>query len=126
EDYTVAKGPQPRAHDDVYVHRPYTDRRGRVHIGLLNEKLGLGLYWQFKHSEIPIVNQWQHFHKGTYVTGIEPGNCSVLGRAWNRKHGTLQYIEPGEVREFNMEIGVLDGADQMRDFEQKVEQGLAR
>ena len=28
EDYTVAKGPQPRAHDDVYVHRPRTDRQG--------------------------------------------------------------------------------------------------
>ncbi|MCY3668038.1 MAG: DUF4432 family protein, partial [Gemmatimonadetes bacterium] len=126
EEYTVAKGPQPRAHDDVYVHRPHTDHRGRIYIGLLNENLGLGLYWQFKRSEIPIVNQWQHFHKGTYVTGIEPGNCSVLGRAWNRKHGTLQYIEPGEVREFNMEIGVLDGADQMREFERKVEQGLAR
>ena len=77
-------------------------------------------------GEIPIVNHWQHFHKGTYVTGIEPGNCSVLGRAWNRKHGTLQYIEPDEVREFNMEIGVLDGADQMREFERKVEQGLTR
>ena len=125
-DYTVAKGPQPRAHDDVYVHRPRTDRQGRVHIGLLNEKLGLGLYWQFKHSEIPIVNHWQHFHKGTYVTGIEPGNCSVLGRAWNRKHGTLQYIEPGEVREFNMEIGVLDGVDEMREFERKVKRGLAK
>jgi len=38
----------------------------------------------------------------------------------------LQYIEPGEVREFNMEIGVLDGADEMRDFERKVERGLAQ
>ena len=30
----------------------------------------------------------------------------LFGRAWNRKHGTLQYIEPGEVREFNMERGI--------------------
>ena len=39
---------------------------------------------------------------------------------------TLQYIEPGEVREFNMEIGVLDGADEMREFERKVKRGLAK
>ena len=30
------------------------------------------------------------------------------------------------MREFNMEIGVLDGADEMRDFERKVERGLAK
>lgn len=61
-----------------------------------------------------------------YDTGIEPGNCSVLGRAWNRRHGSLQYIEPDEEREFNMEIGVLDGADEMRDFERKIERELAK
>ena len=123
-DYAVAKGPQATAHDDVYVHRPLADRQGKVHVGLLNDKLGLGLYWKFKRSEIPVVNQWQHFHKGTYVTGIEPGNCSVLGRAWNRKHKTLEYIEPGEVREFNLEIGVLDGDAEMRAFEREVKKGI--
>ena len=84
----------------------------------------MGLYWKFKRNEIPIVNQWQHFHKGTYVTGIEPGNCSVLGRAWNRKHKTLQHIEPGGVREFNMEIGILDGTKELRAFEREVKQGI--
>lgn len=125
-DYALAKGPQQKAHDDVYVHRPLSDRQGQVHVGLLNDKLGLGLYWKFKRSEIPIVNHWQHFHKGTYVTGIEPGNCSVLGRAWNRKHKTLQYIEPGEVREFNIEIGVLDGQREMQTFERQVNQGITK
>ena len=61
-----------------------------------------------------------------YDTNIEPDNCSVLDRAWNRKPGSLQYIEPDEEREFNMEIGVLDGADEMRAFERKVERGLAK
>jgi hypothetical protein len=124
DDYAVAQGPQQQAHDDVYVHRPQADRQGNVHVGLLNDKLELGLYWKFKRNEIPIVNQWQHFHKGTYVTGIEPGNCSVLGRAWNRKHKTLQHIEPGEVREFNMEIGILDGTKELRAFEREVKQGI--
>ena len=124
DDYAVANGPQQQAHDDVYVHRPQADRQGNVHGGLLNDKLELGLYWKFKRNEIPIVNQWQHFHKGTYVTGIEPGNCSVLGRAWNRKHKTLQHIEPGEVREFNVEIGILDGTKELRAFEREVKQGI--
>jgi hypothetical protein len=118
EDYTVVRAPQKKMHDDVYIHRPIADKDGMVHVGLINDKLGLGIYWKFLKKEIPILNQWQHFHKGTYVTGIEPGNCSVLGRAWNRKHGTLQYIEPGQVLDFHMEIGVLDGAKEIKAFEQ--------
>jgi hypothetical protein len=120
EEYTVARPPQNAAHDDVYVHRPLADRQGTVHVGLINDRIELGLYWKFNRREIPIVNQWQHFHKGTYVTGIEPGNASMLGRAWNRKHGLLQHIASGEIREFNVEIGVLDGAKEIRAFEREV------
>ena len=124
EEYTVAKAPRKEARDDVYVHYPLADSRGDVHVGLLNDRLQLGLYWKFPIKEIPIVNQWQHFHRGTYVTGIEPGNASMLGRAWNRKHGILQHIEPGEVRNFHLEIGVLDGEQEIKAFEQQVEKGI--
>jgi hypothetical protein len=124
EQYTVAKGPQNKADDIVFVHRPLADRQGNVHVALINDRLELGLYWKFNHKEIPIVSQWQHFHKGTYVTGIEPGNASMLGRDWNRKHGYLQTIDPSQVREFNLEIGILDGAKEIRAFERQVKQGL--
>lgn len=120
KEYEVAKGPQKNAHDDVYVHYPRADADGNVQIGLINDHLALGLYWKFPLCEIPIVNHWQHFHRGTYVTGIEPGTASMLGRAWNRKHKTLQYIEPGEVREFHLEMGVLDGQKEIRAFERQV------
>tara|TARA_Y100001933_G_C18931555_1_gene535529 strand:- start:1073 stop:1252 length:180 start_codon:yes stop_codon:yes gene_type:complete len=50
----------------------------------------------------------------------------MLGRAWNREHGYLQKIEPGEVRTFNMEIGILDGAPEIRAFEQQIKEGLKR
>jgi hypothetical protein len=120
EDYTVAAAPRQRVHDDVYVHRPRADRQGQVRLALVNDRLELGLTWSFPRREIPIVNQWQHFHRGTYVTGIEPGNCSVLGRAWNRRHATLETLAPGAVREFHLELGVLDGARQIRAFEREV------
>ena len=119
EAYTTAAAPRQRVRDDVYVHRPRADRRGRVHVGLVNDRLGLGLYWRFPVAEIPLLSQWQHFHRGTYVTGIEPGNCSALGRAWNRANGSLEYLEPGAVRDFHLEMGVLDGAEEIRAFEEK-------
>ena len=124
DDYTLVSAPRKKAHDDVYIHRPLADRRGNVHVGLINDRLELGLYWKFPRRELPILNQWQHFHRGTYVSGIEPGNCSVLGRVWNRKHKALQYIQPGEVREFHLEIGVLDGAREIRAFEREVKRSV--
>lgn len=124
KEYSVVRAPRDTMHDDVYIHRPRADRQGNVHLGLINDRLELGLYWKFPRKEIPIVNQWQHFHKGTYVTGIEPGNCSVLGRAWNRKHRTLEYLQPGETRDFHIELGVLDGTREIRAFEREVKRGI--
>ncbi len=120
EEYTIAKGPRKKMRDDVYLHRPMADKDGNVHVGLINDKLALGLYWKFPIAELPILNHWQHFHRGTYVTGIEPGNTSVLGRKWNREHGTLQYIGPGEIRHFHLEIGVLEGKKEIANFERMV------
>ena len=118
--YRLAQGPQAHFEDNVFVHRPVADADGNVHIALINDERALGLYWRFPIAEMPLVNQWQHFIRGTYVTGVEPGNASMLGRAWNRKQGTLQHIEPGEVREFHLEIGVLDGAEEIAEFERKM------
>lgn len=120
EQYTVARAPQNEPNAVVYVHRPVADSDGNVHVGLINDSLKLGIYWKFPVSEIPLISQWQNFHKGSYVTGVEPGNVSMLGRAWNRKHGYLKHIQPGEVRHFHLEIGVLDGADEIAAFEKKV------
>ena len=124
QEYSLAHAPRAAVHDDVYIHRPRADRQGNVHVGMINDRLELGLYWKFPRREIPIVNQWQHFHKGTYVTGIEPGNCSVLGRAWNRKRRMLEYLQPGETRDFHLELGVLDGAREIRTFEREVKRGV--
>ncbi len=113
------RAPAAEPKDAVYIHDLRPDTSGMVQVGLVNEHLGsgFGLYWRYRKTELPILNQWQHFTKGTYVTGIEPGNCTVLGRKANREGGTLQHLAPGESREFTLEIGVLDGAGEIRAFE---------
>jgi len=117
ESYTTVSAPTCGRHDRVIVHDPVADATGHVRVALLNDRLGIGLYWKFPKDELPILNQWQHFEAGTYVTGIEPGNCSVLGRQRNRMAGTLEYLAPGEQREFHLEIGVLDGPEEMAAWE---------
>jgi uncharacterized protein DUF4432 len=41
---------------------------------------------------------WQWIHPEYGVLGIEPANCSVLGRAHDRDEGRLPVLEPGEER----------------------------
>ncbi|NJN82129.1 MAG: aldose 1-epimerase family protein [Caldilineaceae bacterium] len=115
--YAQVLAPQPTFADNVFVHRPIADAEGNAHAALINDRLGLGLTWKFPVAEMPVLNHWQHFHRGTYVMGIEPGNVSMLGRAWNRKHGLLNHIQPGEVREFHLEMSVLEGADEIAAYE---------
>ena len=104
--YQVAKPPQEEAHDDVFVHRPVADADGNVHVGLVNDGLGLGLYWKFPIAEIPLVNQWQHFHRGTYVTGCGAGECEYVGTGLESQGGLSQLysarrgsgVSPGDRR----------------------------
>jgi hypothetical protein len=47
---------------------------------------------------------------------MEPANCLVDGRAKEREYGTLQFLEPGEEREYHLEPGVLTNKDERADF----------
>ena len=42
--------------------------------------------------------------QGAYVLGIEPANCHVEGRARERERGTLEFLQPGEKRNFYLEL----------------------
>ena len=53
---------------------------------------------------------------GTYVMGLEPGNCLVEGRAKERAAGRLSFLEPGEEKEFVVECGILDGDEELQGF----------
>jgi hypothetical protein len=57
-------------------------------------------------SSLPRLWQWIHPNYG--VLGIEPANCSVLGRAHDREEGRLPILEPGQVRVTTLEIDVED------------------
>jgi hypothetical protein len=49
---------------------------------------------------------WQWIEPTLGVIGIEPANCSVLGRAHDRAEGRLPELEPGEARASSLELRV--------------------
>lgn len=70
-----------------------------------NEELGLCLTVE---SDLPRLWQWVDPAPGMYVLGIEPANCSVLGRAHDRAEGRLPVLDSGEERTTSIAIRVED------------------
>jgi Domain of unknown function (DUF4432) len=68
---------------------------GASHALVVNDRLGLRLVVE---SNLPRLWQWVDPAPGIYALGIEPANCSVLGRAHDRAEGRLPFLAPGEGR----------------------------
>ena len=55
--------------------------------------------------------------EGEYVPGIEPCNCYVGGRLDPRNKDSLEYPEPGERKNFDVEIEIVTGSHDIHALE---------
>jgi len=102
--------------EQVFFHDLRADDDGFATVLLMSSKAKLGLYARFRQKELPRYIEWKMVGEGTYVVGMEPANCGVGGRAKERAAGTLQFLEPGEERQFLVQLGVVDGEEKLSDF----------
>jgi hypothetical protein len=118
--------PTPGWREVNWWHDAQSDEEGYCVAALVNEELsfafgkGLGLALRWRREQLNTLVQWKQLGHGDYTVAIEPGNCHTLGRAWERANGTLQYIEPGETREFEVEIKALAGVEEIHAFEERI------
>jgi hypothetical protein len=86
---------------------------GRLQVTLHNPHFPLGsdsravtvnLTWN--QQQLPRLVQWYMPGAGVHVLGIEPANCYVEGRAVERARGTLEMLEPGESRTYQLVLEV--------------------
>jgi Domain of unknown function (DUF4432) len=95
------------AHEFGIAPAPATQpERVWEHVGatgaeIVNDEIGLRVTVE---SDLPRLWQWVDPAPGTYALGIEPSNCSVLGRAHDRAAGTLPVLEPGGERSTSVVI----------------------
>jgi len=55
-----------------------------------------------------------------YVVGLEPGNAYPLGRNKTRERKELTLMQSGELKNFNLELGVLDGKEEIENKKRKI------
>jgi len=63
---------------------------------------------------------WRMLGEGTYGVAMEPTTNRDAGRFDAKERGELLYLEPGELRAYDIEIGALDGAQAIDDFAARV------
>jgi Domain of unknown function (DUF4432) len=100
------QGPTTGYQEQVFIHDLPADGDGWASIRLINPALRLWFQVRFRKESLPNLVQWKQMGQGAYVLGLEPANCGVEGRAKDRQRGTLEFLEPDESREFEVEIAV--------------------
>ena len=123
--YSSFQAPTPGFAEQVYYHEMAADNDGNVRVALINPELdgGLGIYLQYHQKHLPRFIQWKMMGYGSYVLGLEPANCYVEGRSKERERGTLLVLQPGEKVCYQLEIGVLDGREEIERCTQAIRLG---
>jgi hypothetical protein len=91
---------------------------GSVPVGIVNRD-GFGMYVVYNRRQFPQYLEWRMMGEGQYAVGIEP--CTnTFGRNIARELGQLITLQPGERRVYDIEVGVLDGAEAVAAFRERV------
>jgi hypothetical protein len=102
--------------EEVAIIDPTSDASGTCACGLHNAALGLALAIRFQKSQLPWLTNWQHWGKGEYVTGLEPGTHPPIGQAKAREEGTLIMLQPGESRSYDLTLELLQDQGSIQTF----------
>ncbi len=105
-----------------FLHTMAGDDDGYAYAAMINRGLvgGLGLYLRFRMDNLPYLNEWKMLGAKDYVVGIEPVNTKIANRSELRRDGKLPFIGPGERKEMEVEIGILEGIQEIEAFIQKI------
>jgi len=119
-DYRRITAPNPGFPEECYEHAAIPERGGTVPVAVVNRKLGLGAYQVYRKEQFPFHTMWRMLGEGTYGVAMEPTTNRDAGRFDARERGELVYLEPGEARRYDIEIGALDGVEAIDAFAAQV------
>lgn len=97
--------------EQVHRHSVTADADGWASAALVNrafnDNAGIGLHVCYRPEELPYFWQWRMVGEGTYVMGLEPANCHVMGRGEERRQNRLPMLAAGESVTHHLQIEVL-------------------
>ena len=85
---TTFTEPVPGEEERVFFHEAMEHRASIVNPAINTR---MTITWS---DTLPILCHWRSMASGDYVCGLEPSNSYIMGRADERKNGTLPALEP--------------------------------
>ncbi len=110
--------------EDVVLVDITPDNKGMCICGLYNPLIGVAVTLKFLKKQLPWFTNWQHWGKGEYVTGLEPGTNPPIGQAKARAQNDLLFIKPGESKIYDLEFEILNTEEAINDFLDAQKEGL--
>lgn len=100
------------AGQQIYFHQ-LAHQNGKTGFVIYHPDLqnGLGILVEYDRTHLPNIIEWVDLEAGQNVLEVGPSNCKCFGRAAERAAGTLDFLEPGEIREYEISFTVLDGCE---------------
>ncbi len=120
ERYDSFHAPEAGCVERCYFHTLKADEEGKAYVAVVNEALQLAVVFTYLPSQLPAFTEWKMLNEGEYVLGIEPGTNNPVGRAGMAEAGTLQHLRPGETRDVDVTIEVLDSAEEIEAIKNKI------
>jgi len=110
--------PQPGFTFEGYVVSLRTGSDGKVGVALVNRRLraGLGFYLRYDRRQLPTYLAWRMMREGLYAVGLEPATNPFGNPSELIAQGYPIMLAPGETRTYELEFGLLVGADEIDAF----------
>jgi aromatic ring-cleaving dioxygenase len=117
-EYSYFIAPQRNWVQQTFQHDLAPDGEGRVTVAIITPDY-LAVYVSFRKDQFPNYIEWRMMGQGQYAVGIEP--CTNgFGRESEHKAGRLQMLEPGEKREYDLEVGVVEGREAVAQLSRRI------
>jgi hypothetical protein len=120
-EYRKITGPNEAFPEECYEHDTIPEADGRVPVAVVNRAVGLGTYQLYRKDQFPFHTMWRMLGEGTYGVAMEPTTNRDAGRFDARERGELGFLQPGESRTYELEVGALDGVAAIDAFAARVE-----
>lgn len=123
DDAARFEAPTPQYSEQNFLHSMAADENGFTRAALVNAALagGLGLSLSWRTSTLPYLSEWKMLADVDYVAGLEPVNTKIANRAELRRQGLLPMLAPGESRDMELAISVLEGQSEIEEARTEIE-----
>ena len=112
-DYHHMMAPVDGRGEEMYYRTNFGDEG----IGVIyNERLELGAYLKFDTKNLPNMLQWKMMKSHDYILALEPCNTFGYDRKKAMENGSLAVLPAYSSVENHLELGVLDGLTEIREF----------